>query len=96
MVNLTLATSIIHGQKEVAAAATPEALTATPTNTLTTGLWVHNMATQTVYLGNSASVSATTGFPLAPGERMFLGIVDPAYIFAKVATDGDKVAYLGA
>lgn len=96
MVYLGLANSLIHGQKTVAAAATPEALTSTPTTPLKTGLWVHNLATATVYLGNSASVTNSTGFPLAPGDRMFLGIVDPAYVFVRVATDGHKVAYLGA
>jgi hypothetical protein len=53
--------------------------------------------TGTVYVGNSDvtadSADATDGFPLTPGEGLFLPVDDPSRVYVVGSTSGQKVFF---
>ena len=53
--------------------------------------------TDTVYIGSSTLVTSPTGgFPLEPGESIFMEIDNPNKIYARSVTTGQKIAYLAS
>jgi hypothetical protein len=54
--------------------------------------------TGTVYVGNSDvtadSADATDGFPLAPGEGLFLPVEDPTRVYVVGSAAGQKVFFV--
>jgi hypothetical protein len=90
---ITKPSRIVNGQK---------ALTSTPVNistdTLKTGITLKSPITNTVdiFIGNTVSVSATTGYILSPGESIFLEVSSLASIFIRTATSTATLAYIGS
>ena len=84
---------IINGQK---------ALSTTPTNvstdTLKTGITLKSPITNTVdiLIGNTISVSATTGYILSPGESIFLEVSSLGSIFVRTVSSTATLAYIGS
>jgi hypothetical protein len=91
--SITKPSRIINGQKS---------LTSTPVNistdTLKTGITLKSPITNTVdiFIGNTVSVSATTGYILSPGESIFLEVSTLASIFVRTATATATLAYIGS
>lgn len=53
--------------------------------------------TQTVYVGSSTLVTApTSGFPMEPGESMFIEIDNISKIYAKSNSTGQKITYIAS
>lgn len=53
--------------------------------------------TQTVYVGSNTLVTApTTGFPLEPGESIFIEIDNISKLYARSGSTGQKVAYIAS
>jgi hypothetical protein len=91
--SITKPSRIINGQKS---------LTSTPVNistdTLKTGITLKSPITNTVdiFIGNTVSVSATTGYILSPGESIFLEVSTLASLFVRTATATATLAYIGS
>jgi hypothetical protein len=83
---------ISHGQKS---------LTTSPgilgTDTLRTGITLKspNSNSVDIYIGNSLSVSPTTGYILTPGESIYLEVSSLASVFARSATGTAILVYIG-
>jgi hypothetical protein len=48
-----------------------------------------------IYIGNSLSVSPTTGYILTPGESIYLEVSSLASVFARSATGTAILVYIG-
>ena len=76
-------------------------LTVTPivmgTQALRTGVTIKSLASNTVdiYIGNSASVSSTTGYALSPGESIYLEISSVSGIYARTSSGTATVSLIG-
>ena len=92
---VSLPTTIVHGQKTVAAAGTEEALGSS--TTLTSGVRIKALSGNTgnVFVGANP-VTSSTGFVLEPGEEAFIEVANLATVYLDVATNGDGVSYIGA
>lgn len=83
---------VAHGQKT---------LTSSPailgTDSLRTGVTLKSPNTNSVdiYLGNSLSVSATTGYILTPGESIYLEVSTLGSLFARSASGTATIVYIG-
>ena len=51
--------------------------------------------TATVYIGDS-TVTTSNGLPLAPGDRIFIPVINPASIFVISGSSGQKIRGIGA
>jgi len=83
-----------HFQKTVAAAATPEVLSSA---IQARGVKIKALTTNTglVFVGNSAAMTASTGYPLSAGQELRLsdlGLTDLSKVFIRVAANGEGVA----
>ena len=85
-------TTVTNGVKNVALAATPEAIGAT--TTLTAGVLVQAEVGNTdyVYVGDS-SVDATNGLELDAGDSVFYPVDDPANLYICVSVNTESVRY---
>ena len=53
--------------------------------------------TDTIYIGsNTLATTPSDGFPLEPGESIFIEIDNPNKIYARSASTGQKVTYLAS
>ena len=86
---------VIHGQKTVAAAGTPEQLRGA--QPLESGVTVKALTdnTGTVYVGSN-TVSSANGFTLEADEQIFIEISDTKHIWLDVSVNGEGVSYLGS
>jgi hypothetical protein len=90
--SITRPNRITHGQK---------ALTTTPvligTETLKTGVTIKspNSNSVDIYIGNSVSVSSSTGYILSPGESIYLEVSGLSSMFARTATGTATLVYIG-
>ena len=89
--------ALVHGEKDVAAAATPEALVAAPTPIES---MCHIKAkvtnTDTIFIGKDAAMTAANGYPLSPGESVTFEIADLEAVFVRVVVNGEGVNYLAS
>jgi hypothetical protein len=85
--------AIIHAQNTLST--TAEALGA-PASGLVRQLHIKNTdASIIVYVGNSADVTSSTGFPIAAGATLVLEGVDPKAVYMIAASGTPVVAWLG-
>lgn len=91
--SITKPARVIHGQKS---------LTTTPVNISTdsikTGVTLKSPITNTVdiLVGNSVSVSSSTGYILSPGESIFLEVSTLGSIFVRTVSSTATLAYIGS
>ena len=83
----------IHGQKSVTT--TPSVIS---TEALRTGITIKSPLTNVndIYVGNSVSVSTTTGYILSPGEVLFLEVANTGTLFVRTATGTSTLVYIGS
>jgi hypothetical protein len=83
----------IHGQKSVTT--TPSVIS---TEALRTGITIKSPLTNVndIYVGNSVSVSTTTGYILSPGEVLFLEVGNTGTLFVRTATGTSTLVYIGS
>jgi len=56
-------------------------------------IWLKNPgATNIIYLGKDNTVSASTGYPLGPGDRIDVEIASPGKLWV-IGTAGDKLGW---
>jgi hypothetical protein len=90
--SITRPSKVVHGQKN---------LTTTPvivgTESLRTGITVKSPTSNAVdiYVGNSISVSSTTGYILSPGESIYLEVSTLGSLFARSASSTATIVYIG-
>ena len=86
-----LPASPITGQKTLATSAA-----ALPANSLVNGLTVTAFATNSAncWIG-AAGVTATSGYPLAPGQSMSFAVANASGVFVLGANGTDKIAFAG-
>jgi len=94
--DITLPSALLHGEKLVTAAATPEALAASTTIKSMVHVRAKPSNTDAVYIGNSAGVTTADGYPLDPGESLPIEIDDLAKVFIRVAVNGEGVNYIAS
>jgi hypothetical protein len=88
-------TKFVNGKKDLTTTAT--AISAS----VTIKIGVHVKApltnTDTIYIGSTTLVTTPTdGFPLEPGESIFIEIDNPNKIYARSASTGQRVTYLAS
>jgi hypothetical protein len=91
----------IRGLKNCKAVSVSTAAVALSTLKTRSGLVIRNNSANTIYLGNSSSVTTATGFPLLASEVMEdndsydtrSGIVDDWYAIAASASDVRVIEY---
>jgi len=85
---------VIHGQKTVATAGSPEQLRGA--QPLESGVTVKALADNAgiVYVGSNV-VDSSNGFTLAVDEQIFIEISDTKHIWLDVSDNGDGVSYIG-
>lgn len=83
----------VHGQKSVTT--TPSVIS---TESLRTGLTLKSPITNVndIYIGNSISVSTTTGYILSPGEVLFLEVANTGTVFVRTSTGTATLVYIGS
>ena len=88
--------TIESGQKTVSSAGTAEALVGTSTP-ISEGVTIKALAGNggTVYVGDSG-VSASAGFELASGERVFVVVDDLSTVHIDVDTGGEGVSFIAS
>jgi len=90
--SITRPSKVVHGQKS---------LTTTPvivgTESLRTGVTIKSPSSNAVdiYVGNSISVSSTTGYILSPGESIYLEVSTMGSLFARTASSTGTIVYIG-
>ncbi len=91
-----VASTIVVGAKNVAAAGTDEALVATSTP-LTSGITVQAKGANTgdIYVG-LVGVAAATGYVLAAGESVFLPVDNANKIYVDAEVSAEGVNYIGS
>jgi hypothetical protein len=90
--SITRPSRVIHGQKTVST--TPSIL---GSDSLRTGITIKSPNTNAVdiYVGNSLSVSSTTGYILSPGESIYLEVSTLGSLFIRTASSTATVSYIG-
>jgi len=85
-------TRVGHGQKTIT---TTAALIST--ESLKTGVTLKSPATNSVdiYIGNSISVSSTTGYILSPGETIYIEVSGMGTLFARTPSGTATLTYIG-
>ena len=83
--------TLLAGDKDVTAAATPEALASSTTVVNSVLIQAKSTNTSLVYIGNSS----TQNVELSAGENTVVVIDDLASIYVKVAVNGEGVNYIG-
>ena len=83
---------VIHGQKSVTT--TPTIL---GTEALKTGITLKspNLNSVDIYIGNSLSVAANTGYILSPGESIYLEVSTLGSLFVRTTTSSATLVYIG-
>ena len=83
---------VVNGQKSITTSAA-----VISTETLKTGVTLKSPATNAVdiYIGNSISVSSTTGYILSPGETIYLEVSSMGSLFAKTPSGTATLSYIG-
>jgi hypothetical protein len=90
--SITKPSRVVHGQKSLTT--TPIAVS---TDSLRTGITLKSPSTNTVeiYIGNSISVSTSTGYILSPGETIYLELSALGSLYARTGTGTATLAYIG-
>jgi hypothetical protein len=88
-------TKFVNGKKDLTTTA------ATISASVAIKIGVHVKApltnTDTIYIGSNTLVTTPSdGFPLEPGESIFIEIDNPNKIYARSASTGQKVTYLAS
>lgn len=84
--------TLLAGDKDVSAAATPEALASSTTVLNSVLVQAKTDNTDSVYVGNSSSQEVE----LTPGDMIVVVCADLASIYIKVAVNGEGVNYIGS
>ncbi len=92
---ITLPTTVVNGQKTVAATGTAEALAGATTLLSVVSIKALISNTGNIFVGNSG-VDSTNGYVLAQGESVVLSVADLATVFIDSAVNGDGVSFLGS
>lgn len=95
----TIGTSLRHGLKTLAAAATPEQMTTTHQKCVKVKIKAMKSNTGIVAVGSDNTVKAAndkseSGWQLDPGQGVDVEIDDPTKVWLDVATNGDGVVFL--
>lgn len=90
--SITRPGKVSHGQKLIST--TP---TIVGTEALRAGVTIKspNSNSVDIYVGNSISVSTTTGYILSPGESIFLEVSTMGSLFARTASGTASIVYIG-
>jgi hypothetical protein len=83
---------VVHGQKSIT---TSPAIIGT--DSLRTGITLKspNSNSVDIYIGNSITVSSTTGYVLSPGESIYLEVSTLGSLFARSASGTATLVYIG-
>lgn len=90
--SITRPSRVLHGQKSLTTSAS-----IIGTEALKTGITLKSPSSNAtdIYIGNSISVSATTGYILSPGETIYLEVSTMGSLFARSASGTATIAYIG-
>jgi hypothetical protein len=90
---ITRPSRIIAGQKVLST--TPALIS---TDTLRVGVTLKSLGTNTadIYIGNTLTVSDTSGYVLSPGESIYIEVASMGSIYARSAAGTPTISYIGS
>lgn len=90
---ITRPSKIIAGQKVLST--TPALIS---TDTLRVGVTLKSLGTNTadIYIGNTLTVSDTSGYVLSPGESIYIEVASMGSIYARSAAGTPTISYIGS
>lgn len=87
-----MATSDQFKANQIAMTGSAVALTAIPKSVVSVVIKNRKANTGNIYLGEDATVSATTGYELAPGESIGMDLLNPGRMFA-IGTNLERLCW---